>query len=186
MPRQINPEKGYIVSANHKLCDIYPERNTFSQGYRAWRLETLIQDKIRQSSSSITFEDAKRFQQDDTSIVGLEFQKRFLSRSSVTSTFCKSSSIDDILLCDAFNEFKTWNGSTNRNSAGAIIYETTFFTLGFNLINNFAGSSLSRVCMGQYVCFCFCIVLFSTLTNFKEVSILLLILVQKLYPIFLL
>jgi len=147
MPRYSNPEEGFVVSANHKICEMNPRKNSWSNGFRALRLEQLIKQQIG-SHVKFSLDDVQKIQQDHLSLVGLEFQSRFFSIPSVSSRFCNNiNSPDDTLLCDALREFQKWDGNVNVNSAGACIYEATFVAVSMELFQPLAGS-LAPLCLG--------------------------------------
>lgn len=68
MPHALNPQQGYIVSANHRIVDdgyAHYLGKVWRNGYRAQRIEQLIN-----SQAKISPADCQRFQQDVYSIPG--------------------------------------------------------------------------------------------------------------------
>jgi acyl-homoserine lactone acylase PvdQ len=76
MPHVLNPEEGFIVSANHPVVpqnanDKWFFGHSFSQAYRAQRLY-----KVVESKNPITIQDCIDLQMDVTSIAAIEFVSR--------------------------------------------------------------------------------------------------------------
>lgn len=149
MPLQHNPAKGFIVSANHKNGNFYPVKNTFGQGFRALRMESLINQTIQQNGK-ITLEDGKRIQRDAVTIVGLEFQKRFFSVPGIDN-LCnrKNDDPDSKLLCDALDTFRKWNGSLDVDSSAACIYQAVYYSSILDLFQKSVGSDMMPLCIGK-------------------------------------
>ncbi len=74
MPHALNPERGYILNCNNKITpDNYPHYlgNVWMNGYRARRLEELIE-----SREKLSMQDHRDFQMDLKCIPGLELVAR--------------------------------------------------------------------------------------------------------------
>ncbi|SHG74826.1 penicillin acylase family protein [Ornithinibacillus halophilus] len=78
LPRVVNPEKGYIATANNKVVgDDYPYHisNVWAQPYRYERIAEMIE-----ASDSLTVEDMMDIQMDQTNLQAREFVPLFLEQ----------------------------------------------------------------------------------------------------------
>lgn len=110
MPHSFNPERGFVLSCNHKIVkDDFPHflGNIWMNGYRARRLEQLLTDK-----NSYGIEDFKRFHMDVYSYPGLEFAKHFQNLSS-----------DDPETAKGIEILLSWDGHLTSDSIGGAIYQ---------------------------------------------------------------
>lgn len=112
MPHAFNPEKGHIITCNHKIIgDDYPHYlgNAWMNGYRANRLEQLLSVK-----ETYGFEDMKRFQQDTQCIPGQLFAQHF-----------KGLRMDNLNLEQLKQYLLSWDGNLTVDSIGGMVYELT-------------------------------------------------------------
>jgi penicillin amidase len=97
MPHALNPEKGYLVTANHKIePDNFPYflSDNYMNGYRANRLEYLIQSKQKLSTS-----DFVNMQMDWHCIPALKFKEYY-----------KNIDIKNTELQHYINQLLNWDG----------------------------------------------------------------------------
>ena len=114
-PRLINPEKGYIITANNSpgIYDSLFIPGYYFHGYRAQRIEQLLLDK-----SEWNIEDMKAIQND-------VFSSRDLRISKIIIENLKG----DIKNNEAVTTLKNWDGNYNIESVGAIIYSKVIYNI---------------------------------------------------------
>ena len=122
MPHTLNPQQGYIVSANHRIVgDAYPHYlgQVWRNSYRAQRIEQLIhsQDKISPT-------DCQQFQQDLYSIPGHELAQQ-LQSLSLTNEAAKLS----------WHWLVQWDGWLSAESVGGAIYQVFLTQLAHALLS---------------------------------------------------
>lgn len=136
MPHTLNPERGYIVSCNHRIVsNDYPHflGNVWMNGYRARRIVDVIESKEKVSA-----DDFRDLQMDFTSLPGREFVARLRGLSS--------SDPDGQL---ALQHLHRWDGQLTPESVGGALYEVTRYTLVRNLLEPGLGQDLTLRLMGQ-------------------------------------
>jgi len=114
MPHALNPAKGFIVSANHKIVDNnYPHflGKVWRNGYRARRLEELIT-----SRDKISTNDCRRFHLDVFNIPGKQLADLVCQQLATIQTIPDEARISLDLL-------QTWDGRLTRESIGGTVYE---------------------------------------------------------------
>lgn len=110
MPHALNPQQGYIVSANHRLVDDeYPHYlgQVWRNGYRAQRIEQLIN-----SQEKLAPADCQRMQQDVYSIPGHRLAQQLKQLQPMT----EAAQISWYWLTH-------WDGWLGADSIGGTIYE---------------------------------------------------------------
>ena len=110
MPHALNPQQGYIISANHRLMgDEYPHYlgQVWRNGYRAQRIEQLIN-----SQSKLSITDCQRFQQDIYSIPGHRLAQHLQTLQPMNK---------DALI--SWYWLTNWDGYLDIHSIGGTIYE---------------------------------------------------------------
>ncbi|MEW5986224.1 MAG: penicillin acylase family protein [Chloroflexota bacterium] len=136
MPHTLNPERGYVVTCNHKIiADDYTHYlgNAWMNGYRARRLEELFAAKERWSAA-----DCQAAQQDVTCVPGREFVQQLAGFSSQDP---------DVQL--ALVKLRAWDGRLIPDSVGGSLYEVTKATMTRNLLEPALGAELTTRWMGQ-------------------------------------
>lgn len=116
MPHVLNPQQGYIVSANHRIADeAYPYYlgRVWRNGYRAQRIEQLINSQPKLSPA-----DCQRFQQDVYSIPGHCLAQRL-------KTWQPTSEAAQI----SWQWLTDWDGWLGTDSIGGTIYEVLLMEL---------------------------------------------------------
>lgn len=107
LPHWLNPERGFIVTANNRVKPDFKGVYDVCPGYRAWRIEQLIQSKEK-----ITIEDVMKIQQDKKSLYAERFIKAALP---VLKKFFPQ---------DRWvNSFKKWDFKITHDSPEAALYE---------------------------------------------------------------
>lgn len=112
MPHSINPDRGYIVTCNHKVePDDFPHYlgDIYMNGYRAVRLEEHFAE-----GQKFGIEDFTRMQMDIHSIPGKQFAK-----------FFHDISFDDTFLEKARQALIEWDKILKTSSVGGAIYKVT-------------------------------------------------------------
>lgn len=135
MPHALNPERGYVVTCNHRIVeDDYPHYlgAQWMNGYRAQRLVSEIERKGRVSP-----DDCRAFQVDFHSIPGLELQARLKGFAAADP--------DARLALDLLLK---WDGWLGADSAAGAVYQVTLSRLVQNLIAPALGPELTDKFMG--------------------------------------
>lgn len=135
MPHALNPERGYIVTCNHRIVDEkYPHYlgAAWMNGYRAQRLVSEIERKGRLSP-----DDCRALQVDFHSIPGLELAAKL-----------KGTAVTDPEAALALKLLLEWDGWLGADSVGGSVYQVTLWrlaealfapTLGLELMEKIRG-----------------------------------------------
>jgi penicillin amidase len=137
MPHALNPERGYIVSCNHRIVTgEYPHflGLHWMNGYRAQRLVAEIERRGR-----ISPDDCRALHTDFHSIPGLELVKRVKEMNLAPTD-------PDAAL--ALKLLMEWNGWLGADSVGGAAYQVTLTRLVHNLIAPALGPELFDKFMG--------------------------------------
>lgn len=141
MPHALNPERGFIISCNHKVIDdSYPHYlgNIWMNGYRANQLEKMFAAKQK-----FTCEDYRNMQMNFSCLPGKKFIAHY---HGITSR--------QVTVQLAINKLTSWDGQLGEDSIGGTLYEVTRFylikniiesVLGKDITNQFKGSSFNPV-----------------------------------------
>ncbi|MCB8944222.1 MAG: penicillin acylase family protein [Ardenticatenaceae bacterium] len=116
MPHALNPQEGYIVSANHRLVpDAYPHYlgQVWRNGYRAQRIEQLITSRDKVSAA-----DCQRFQLDFYSIPGHRLAQQL--------HHCRPA---DEAARTSWQLLVAWDGWLGADSVGGAVYEVFLLQL---------------------------------------------------------
>jgi penicillin amidase len=117
LPRLVNPDEGYIVTANNRIVDDdYPHHITseWMTGYRAQRIAELLAERERHS-----LQDFERMQHDFYSLPGIETVHR-LSRLHPRGQ----------REVRAIERLKSWDGNLDARTTAGTIYHA--FTVAFS------------------------------------------------------
>jgi penicillin amidase len=112
LPHSLNPAAGFIATANHKMI---PEKYPYNVGfewaapYRFHRIQEVL-FRARDDGRKMTLEDMARLQTDVVSLPARELLKLLKDASAN-----QSNAAAQLLL--------SWNGTLNRDSAAAALYE---------------------------------------------------------------
>ncbi len=135
MPHALNPEKGWIVSANNRIIpEDYPYYlgSIWVNGYRARRLAEMIQSKPKLSP-----EDFSAMQMDVTSIPGMEFVQKLDGFESQDP---------DVKL--ALEQLRAWDGQLTPTTTGGTLYEVIANVLMEDLLRPKLGEELTLQVLG--------------------------------------
>jgi penicillin amidase len=138
LPHQFNPPLGFIVTANQKMTpDNYPYKVGFEWGdpYRANRIREVLSEAAT-SGRKLTSEDMERLQGDVTPLPAREFVRLLRSAAG------QSDDPSVRLLLD-------WNGSIDRDSAAAVVYELWQTEVERQVAQRLAPKSVWNVVVGH-------------------------------------
>jgi len=136
MPHAINPEQGYIVSANHRIVgDDYPYYlgRSWRNGYRAKRIDDQIKTKRRMS-----VDDCRRLQMDDISIPGQLISNKLSTLDSEDP---------DATLC--FDLLREWGGHLGVDSVGGTVYQIVISKLARAILGSQLKPKLVDLLLGS-------------------------------------
>jgi penicillin amidase len=136
MPHALNPERGYIVTCNHRIVsDDYPHflGNVWMNGYRARRIEDVFEDKEK-----LFPEDFQALHVDTTCIPGMELVAQLEGFTS-----------EDPDVQIALQRLRSWNGQLTTDTVGGTIYEVARYRMVRNLLEPGLGQELAFRVMGQ-------------------------------------
>ncbi len=134
LPQIINPERGYIITANNKpVDDDYPYEigRSFSP-YRAERLTEIIEETIS-SGELFTIEKMQEMQTDV-----LNTQARALAPILVAAVTRSESPLTDLEL-EAFHLLREWDYQETVESSEALIWNHWYMRLGPALFDDLLG-----------------------------------------------
>ncbi len=118
LPRLFNPPAGYIVSANNSIVGPdypYPLIDVYSYGYRARRIETIIQTH---PTGVFTMDDMRRIQGDNYN-QKIEFLLPALEAIAFT----------DPIAIEALEFLQTWDGYNDADSPQAALFAVFWYQL---------------------------------------------------------
>ncbi|GAB4477674.1 MAG: penicillin acylase family protein [Anaerolineae bacterium] len=124
LPRSLNPEKGYVATANQNVVSSsYPYNlgTDFDPGYRAERIRQLIEG----DTDGISPDDVAAMHGDNLNIAGLELQPYF-----------EQLTFEDAALNDARNRLVEWDGRMDMDSSGAALYAFVWVELVHETFND--------------------------------------------------
>lgn len=136
MPHTYNPEKGYVITCNHKIIpDDYPYYlgNAWMNGYRANRLEQLFSAKAK-----FDLNDMKKMQMDTMCLPALEFTKHF-----------KGLRLDDLNLELMKQQLLNWDGNLTTTSVPGCIYQVTRHFMIHSLLDKHLGTEIADYFKGK-------------------------------------
>ncbi|MCS6885774.1 MAG: penicillin acylase family protein [Acidobacteriota bacterium] len=133
LPSCLNPEQGFVVTANNKLTtDDFPYNlgSDFATGYRAERITKLLT-----SCKKVTVSDSKRIQLDCYTIPGKRFAELLVSR-------LKKSNLSPIAQ-KALDILAHWDGQASVDSSAETIYQSTMEKLLVAVFSAHLGEDLA-------------------------------------------
>jgi len=139
MPHSLNPAKGYVLTANNKVVgDDYPYYlgDSWVNGYRAKRLEDLIEEK-----SQVSVNDCKQMQIDLYCIPGKAFAELYKELYDSLST--KEQDFPKALYLLAH-----WDGYLTKDSIGGCLYKITRYFITHNILEQTIGEKLMKNVLG--------------------------------------
>ena len=136
LPRALNPPRGYVVSANHRMVDdAYPHflGLDWADPFRARRIEALIEQQPRH-----TVESFRTMQGDLVSVPGQE-----LARSLARARH------EDPLVRQALDALRRWDGRLDAESVGGAVYEVLRVCLLRRLLRSLADEDAVEALLGR-------------------------------------
>lgn len=136
MPHALNPEKGYVVTCNHRITsDEYPHflGEVWMNGYRARRIVDYFEGKVLLSTK-----DFQALQLDFTCLPGKEFVSHLEGLNST-----------DPEINLVLEQLNAWDGQLTPESVAGAIYEVTRYHLVRNLLEPALGQALTSQLMGE-------------------------------------
>ncbi|MDX1663448.1 MAG: penicillin acylase family protein [Candidatus Promineifilaceae bacterium] len=131
LPTILNPESGYIVTANNALVDPdYPYLVSafWADGDRAERIENMLDAAI--ARGDVTAEDFAAIHMDSKSLLAESFQPLFQELES-----------DDPDVQGAIDLIREWDLQTRRDSVAAALFEIFYFHLAENVVADELGAA---------------------------------------------
>jgi penicillin amidase len=131
MPHALNPERGFVITCNHKVIDEnFPHYLgcIWMNGYRANRLENIFA-----SNKKLSMQDFKEMQMDFMCLPGLKFKEHFKGLKS-----------SDEKIQSALAILTNWDGHLTADSVGGSLYEVTRFHLIQFIIESVLGTAITH------------------------------------------
>jgi len=129
LPYMIDPERGYIATANNEVVDMewypYTFASNYSNGWRAARIEELLKKE-----QPLDMEKMRRIQNDIYSKEGETFAPMVVKAA-------EKKGVSDPRLKQAVDYLKNWDYETGTESIAAAIYYTTMNQLYKNVLQGF-------------------------------------------------
>jgi len=144
MPHALNPERGFVVSCNHRVVpDDYPHflGNVWMNGYRARRLEDVLGREGRLSAA-----EHKKLQMDVMSVPGSQFVEWLDHLYPATALEVDALEGGDVAL--ALRLLRQWDGRLDADSVGGTVYEVVRDRLVRGLLEPRLGRELGNRVMG--------------------------------------
>lgn len=118
LPKIINPESGYIATANTNTIGEYKYHlsNIWAQPYRKNRI-----DEVLSSKNDFTFEDMQNLQTDMQNLHAKEFLPKFLEI------------IDSSINPEIYNSLKEWNYDDDKNLSAPLIFDRWINKIHYNI-----------------------------------------------------
>jgi penicillin amidase len=136
MPHALNPERGYIVTCNHRIVsDDYPYflGAVWMNGYRARRIV-----EVFDARDKITAEDHANLHLDFTSLSGADFVQRLAGLTSQDA---------DVRL--ALELLHQWDGVLSPDSSAGSVFKVTMYHLVRGVLEPTLGEDLTLDYMGR-------------------------------------
>lgn len=130
LPGVLNPEKGYIVTANHAIVEAdYPHLITmyYDNGNRGQRIDDMIQAAI--ADGGVAADDFARIQSDSKSLTAAAYVPLLDGLSS-----------DDAQVQAALERLRGWDLQERRDSVPATLFEIFFLHLKWNVLVDDVGA----------------------------------------------
>ena len=140
MPHALNPEQGFIVTANNKIVgDDYPYYlgSVWMNGYRAERITQLVKEKI-EKGEKLSIEDGNRIMRDVYSIPGKKFAK-----------IIEELQTQDKEILQVQNILREWNGFMEPEQIGPTVYQVVRYFVTREILEPKLGKKLADKIMGS-------------------------------------
>jgi penicillin G amidase len=141
MPHCLNPKRGFLVSANHRLVDDdYPYYlgTVYMNGHRARRVESLITEREKVSPA-----DCQQFHFDFHSIPGRELVERLAGLDADRLALGQSDAALSLRLLQA------WDGWLGADTVGGTVYQVLLNRLAWAILEPALGSKLTLQYLGR-------------------------------------
>jgi len=135
LPHEYNPARGYVSSANNKVApESYPYfiTNWSYNDYRINRIREMLEAK-----DTISIADFEAMQADQKSVMVKKYLADIIFEVS-------SSDLSDPVMRQSLELLSKWDGTMNKENAAATIFETFYFTLVKNLIQDEIGEEFTN------------------------------------------
>lgn len=144
LPWSLNPEKGYIQTANQRQMSDHSSDDigatSMSTG-RSQRIDEMISGFIK-AGHKITVEDMASIQQDDTDVVARDFTPIMIRIARAVES--ELSADDKVAMESLFQYLEGWDGRFNEESIGATSYSYTMLFFYKSLMHSFYPESESK------------------------------------------
>jgi penicillin amidase len=133
LPYSYNPQSGFVSSANNKTVDeTYPYHvgSWYALPYRIDRIRELLAEK-----EILSVDDFRNIQLDQKSKMAMHFQPALLKSLSNRDEL-------SVLQQQCLKLVETWDGTMNKTSPEAAIFETFYIRLKENLFSDELGTDL--------------------------------------------
>ncbi len=140
MPHALNPEQGFIVTANNKIVpDDFPHYlgSVWMNGYRAERITQLVKEKIVKGEK-LDLEDGNKIMGDVYSIPGVKFVKHIIELET-----------DNSLVLEVQEILGSWNGYMDPELVGPTLYQVIRYYLTRSIFEEKLGEKLTNKIMGD-------------------------------------
>ena len=144
MPHALNPERGFVVSCNHRIVpDDYPHflGNVWMNGYRALRLEDVL---CREGTMSAA--DHKKLHMDVECVPGVQFVRWLEHLYPGAGPAADAAEGGDVAL--ALRLLREWDGRLDVGSVGGAVYEVARDRLVRGLLEPRLGGEMTDRVMG--------------------------------------
>lgn len=110
LPKEVNPEKGYVASANTKTIENYEQHisNVWSQPYRMERIDEVLS----QNKNDFTAEDMKKLQMDTKNLYAVEFLNDMIKNVG-----------EENIPKEIYSELKKWDYYDDKNKIAPLVFD---------------------------------------------------------------
>jgi len=137
-PQTLNPEKGYVVTANNTISNQTLDNNPvnddhyyghfFDLGTRAWRITERIEEM--KASAPIRLEDLTKLQTDDYAVLAEELLPHLFANRD---RLCAQPDADE---CRAIDILASWDMNFDVDSPGSTLFSVWYAHLAYNTIHD--------------------------------------------------
>ncbi len=137
-PQTLNPDKGYVVTANNTISDQTLDNDPlnddayyghfFDLGTRAWRITQRIEEM--KAGGPIRLEDMTRLQTDNHAVLAEDLLPRLLANRD---RICAEPDGDP---CRALDILEAWDMDFDLDSPGATIFSVWYSHLAYNTVHD--------------------------------------------------
>lgn len=151
-PFVLNPEKGFVASANNKVVDEQYPYFISSYFYEPARIDRITQ--FIQSKEKISVEDSKRLQNDQTNTMVAELIPTIVLACRGDSVMVEESENEapSNVYQEALLFLKHWDGVSDVRSRGAAVFHAFWMKLVSHLYQDELGEGLYATFANSYIC----------------------------------